>query len=139
MAEYVTVCSKVPTGLHLDLQTVVKGVTDGAMGPMVQRERFATLKGCELPRGADYANGAEYPRIEEGFSLTPNVDKAKFEMWLEQNKDNPWVTNGLIFAHTNANSAKAEAREKGDIKTGFEPLDPRDPGPRLKPEQHAAA
>jgi len=139
MADTVTVCSKIPTGLHLDLQTILKDVNDAASGPMVRRERFATLKGCEVPRGDDIPNWSDYPKIEGGFSLTHNVDKAKFELWMEQNKDNPWVVNGLIFAHTNANSAKAEAREKAAEKTGFEPVNPAKPGPRLEPDQHAAA
>lgn len=46
-----------------------------------------------------------------GYALTKNVDADFFALWLEQNKDAPYVQNKLIFAMPNATDADACARE----------------------------
>lgn len=130
MADTITVASKLPNGLHLDLQTVIGN--DPARGDIVKRDRFATLKGAELPRGTDHKNDVTYQNVVGGFALTPGVDKAKFEAWLKQNAEMPAVKNGLIFAHASGNSARAEATEKAALKHGFEPVDPAAPAPKVQ-------
>ncbi len=59
---------------------------------------------------------------ENGFGLTSGVDKDMWDAWLTENKDRDLVKNGLIFAHEKQSSAKAESKEKADLKSKTEPM-----------------
>ncbi|WP_387690789.1 hypothetical protein [Photorhabdus sp. RM71S] len=61
---------------------------------------------------------------ETGFGLTHGVDAELWGVWLEENKDRDLVTNGLIFAHEQGASTKAEAKEKQKAKSGTERIQP---------------
>ena len=98
----VTVACKIPNGLHLDL--------DG---------RRITL------------NGSSSSQIAGGFGLSEDVDKAFFDEWVKRYRDSPAVTGGIVFAYENAADTKARAAEYANLKTGLEPLDPKNPAPGL--------
>jgi hypothetical protein len=53
------------------------------------------------------------------------VPKDFWDEWVKKNKDLAFVREGLIFAQPNAASAEAVKREREDLKTKLEPLDPR--------------
>lgn len=65
-----------------------------------------------------------------GFGVTRNVDPDAWAWIVEQHGDSLAHKNELIFAKdaNDQKSAIAEAKEKTDEKTGFEPIDPaKDP------------
>ena len=102
MAEMVTVGCKLPHGLHLDILDANKA-----------RTRF-TVKG----------NNSSL--VIGGFGITEGVPKEHFDAWMRQNKVHPSVVKGLIFAHAQKNSVEAMAREKAELRSGLEQIDPDD-------------
>jgi hypothetical protein len=97
---HVSVGCKLPNGLILDLKT-----NSGD----AQR---VTLKG---------ANAA---RIIGGYGITENVPAAFMDQWLKKNQRHPAVVNGSIFLHNDTESAEAIAKERRDIATGLDAIDP---------------
>ena len=97
---------------------------------------------CKLPQGIhlDHAgkrvtlNGTNSSLIIGGHGLTP-VDKEWFDSWLSAHKDFEPVKQGLIFAHGKEANVKAEAQEKATNKSGFEGIDPRNPGKGIEPAE----
>jgi len=82
---------------------------------------------------------------EQSFALTPNIPRDFWELWLEQNKDAPYVKNGLIFASPKPLEVRAMAKANRDQRTGLEPIDmhpdsgdPRQ-GPRRRQRHKAGA
>lgn len=65
--------------------------------------------------------------ISSGYALTYGVDADLWAKWYEQNKESPLVRNGVVFAHEKQGNVEAETREKRDVKTGFEPVEPKAP------------
>ncbi|KMJ45450.1 hypothetical protein ABLB69_14425 [Xenorhabdus khoisanae] len=61
---------------------------------------------------------------ENGFGLTYGVNAELWQAWLAENKDRDLVINGLIFAHEQEASTKAEAKEKQKTKSGTERIQP---------------
>jgi hypothetical protein len=114
MAEKIAVAIKTPHGLHLDIQSAA-GV----------RERV-TLKGFVH----DGAVG--------GFGITENVEKAHFDQWMKENKDLAIVKKGLIFAHVQLKSVTDQAKEKVELKSGLERLDPSNPMLGIEPMKAVA-
>lgn len=74
-----------------------------------------------------HINGFNSAVIIGGHGLTYNVPKDLWEAWRAQFAKHPLVTNGLIFAHEEEKSVKAEAEEKKATKSKTEKLD------KLKP------
>lgn len=95
----VTVGCNLSNGLHLDLK--------GKDGPV----RF-TLKG---------RNAA---RIYGGFGITEGIPEDFMREWLKRNAKHPAVVNGSIFVHEDAASAQDIGKERREIRTGLEPIDP---------------
>jgi hypothetical protein len=102
----ITVACKLPNGLILD-----------------QDGKKVVLKGS---RDRDAVAGFGLTQVDEGFWST----------WTTAYKDFPPLKKGLVFAQAKEASAAAEAKEKKDVKTGLEGLDPQAPGAKLKPENY---
>jgi hypothetical protein len=130
-AEFVTVACKVPNGLRLRLHTMEE-TTEQVMGGGSRKVKVARHTGDVV-----VINGNSHPQnaapraqivdgLDNGYALTPNVPKAFWGQWLEQNKNIDMVRNGLVFAHDEHRSVEAEAREKKDVRSGMERLDPKD-------------
>lgn len=98
--------------------------------------QFVTI-GCKLPhgliieaRGNDgemvkhTLNGTNAARIVGGYGITENVPGDLWKAWLKKNAKFPAVVNGQVFQHTDLKSAESIARERKDIQTGLEPIDP---------------
>ncbi len=96
--------------------------------------------GCKLPNGiiihhmgkAHTLLGSNSSDIVGGYGMTV-MDKELFDAWYDAHKDYQPVKQGLIFAHEKPESAKAIAKERGKVKSGFEGLDPNAPAPGLAP------
>ncbi|WP_240655191.1 hypothetical protein [Rhodovarius crocodyli] len=139
MADTVTIASKLPHGLRLDLMPEVDTRASGRPGETeaVQRPPVAsvTLRGCALPVGVPLPEDA--PTIAGGFALTPDVPADFWAKWLEQNRDYAPVKAGLIFAASKGASVAAEAREKKAVLSGFEGMNPDKPAPGIQPGKAA--
>ena len=60
-----------------------------------------------------------------GAALNPGVDKDFWDAWVEQNRLNPLVINGMIFAHEIEDRVVGQAKEVAQITSGLEPIDPK--------------
>lgn len=123
--EKVTVACKLPNGLVLRVFSMVDK-DEHVMGGGVKTTKVAQ----EFPERV-VLNGWSHPQnhsarhqIEGGFALTPGVDKEFFDLWLDQNKDSDVVRNGLVFSQARTDSAASAARERKDVRSGMERLDP---------------
>lgn len=92
--------------------------------------------GCKLPHGLHMDVGGQRitlagensTEIVGGHGLTYGVPKDFWEAWKKEHAEQPFVKNGLVFAQGKTESAIAEAKEKQNNKTGFEGIDPANPG-----------
>lgn len=97
----------------------------------------AVVVGCKLPHGLvlrvknkdgsiveHTLNGSNASRIVGGFGLTENLPEDFMKRWLHENSRHPAVINGSVFIHNDVKSAKSMARERGELPTGFESIDP---------------
>lgn len=78
-------------------------------------------------------HGANHKNAVVGVGRTYGVDKDAFEAWMKKNYWLPAVKNGLIFGYESDDYVREEAKDKRDLKHGFEPVDPRKPGKGIKP------
>ncbi|WP_233867122.1 hypothetical protein [Paraburkholderia adhaesiva] len=108
-SDTVTVACRLPQGLHLDI-----------------------VKHGELRRRVTL-NGANSPHAVAGFGITEHVPRAFFEQWLADHAELPAVKHGLIFAHKQKASVEDQAGERGEVKSGLDPMDPKKPGKDLAP------
>lgn len=130
-AEFVTVACKIPNGLLLRLHEMEE-TSEPVMGGGSRTVKVARHVGdaVRINGNAHPQNAAPRAQIVDGvdfgYALTPNVPKAFWDKWLQQNKDHMAVRNGMIFAHESVRSVEAEAREKANLRSGTERLDPKD-------------
>lgn len=96
--------------------------------------------GCKLPNGLhlDHAGkrftlrGANASELIGGHGLT-QIPADFWEAWATAHADFEPLKQGLIFAEAKANDAKAAAEDNSENKSGFEGIDPKNPGAGLKP------
>jgi ABC-type sugar transport system substrate-binding protein len=98
--------------------------------------------GCKLPSGLIIQKteheqvllkGANASLVIGGYGITEDVDEAWFTNWLKANADYDPVRQGLVFAQSTTVRAQDQARAQASVKSGFEPMDPENPGPKLVP------
>lgn len=95
---------------------------------------------CKLPNGLhlDHAgkrvtlNGAHHKDAVAGHGLT-TVDKDFWDAWSKAHEWYHPVKHKHVFAHAQESNTKAEAKERAKEKTGFEGIDPKNPGHGVKP------
>ena len=129
--EKVTVCSKLPFALEIQrCATRQQRVTHRGeawnepvsykVGPV------AIIAGNNYPIGAPPEGTVwpDRPQMANGFAMTFGVDRDLWEAWLEQNAENSFVKNGLIFAQPKVDDAKAQACDNRDRDSGLGPLKP---------------
>lgn len=100
--------------------------------------------GCKLPHGLIIQHagrkvvlaGSNAEGAIGGYGLTRGVDKEFFEGWLKDHASFEPVAKDLVFAVGQESAARGTASERKGEKNGFEPLDPTNPGARLKPENY---
>lgn len=87
-------------------------------GPVVR------IRGTAYPRGTPPRGFPPPPLMVGGAALNPGIDKDFWDAWREQNKQSPYVINGMIFAHESDDHVRGRALEESAIHSGLEPLDP---------------
>lgn len=125
MSETVTVACKLPHGLRLRLQKQFTVREPSLNNESRTVEQWVPTGDEVVLKGVAHEFG-QAPRAElaGGYALTPGVDKDFFEAWLAQNKDTEIVRQHLVFAQGQHESARAQATDQQEIRTGLEPLDP---------------
>lgn len=124
--ETVTIACKLPHGLRLRVFKMVEkpefAIGGGSRVSMVAEEIPGV--GFTVYGNAHPQNAAPRCLIVGDYALTPNCPKDLWDLWLEQNRGSDVVANGLIFAHEKENSARSQAKDGAEIKSGLERLDP---------------
>jgi hypothetical protein len=149
--ENVTVACKLPNGLicrifepRQELDQVVGGGSREVTRHYPNGQQFV-LNGTaremgQMPR-ARLANGAPgtsaAQMLDTGFALTHGVPKDLWDRWYDANKDADFVRNGLVFAHKQGASVKRQAKEHEALTSGFEPIDPENPGGEVESTDQA--
>lgn len=122
MTGTVSVACKIPMGLRLRVFDMIDG-SEPVMGGGSRAVKIAQQRpGYVDIAGNSVAMGEQKP-LSGGYMLTHNVDADFWTQWLEQNKESRLVTEHLIFALPQNKAADA-AKEKREIKSGMERLDP---------------
>ncbi|GBU18032.1 MULTISPECIES: hypothetical protein [Methylobacterium] len=126
----VTVACKLPHGLVLQEQTMVKR-SEPVMGGgyreyeiAVRTGRAITVAGSARP--VNPSEEVEFAPHAGGYGLTPGVDRDFFDRWLAQNRELDAVKKGFIFAASSDDRARGMAREGKAGLCGMEPVNPRD-------------
>lgn len=132
----VTVACKISNGLVLRLYEMAEvgeavfGGGERTIKKAFQVGEDVVLRGCALEQDSLRAGRMPgYPHVG-GYALTSGVSREFWEKWLEQNKDLPAVKNHLVFADENLNNATDMAREREEVQSGYEGIDPADPSKR---------
>ncbi len=121
------VACKLPNGMVLQLQRKESYWEDTPSGAkerlrFVKEGRQIVVCGPAYPVMPPRGYPRQFPQ-EGGFGLTFGVDAAFFEQWIEQNKDAPYVVNGMIFGAYSEEDLRAQCRELERRKSGLEPLE----------------
>ena len=87
--------------------------------------RVFRIRGTAYPRGTVPEGFPPPPLIIGGAAMNPGVDKDFWDEWVDQNKLNPLVMNGMIFAHESESYVQGKAKEESDNLSGLEPLNSR--------------
>jgi hypothetical protein len=125
--ETVSVASKLPMGIVLQLYDF-KPRHEPVMGGGAREYKQAEPRhgATFIVDGNSFAqNVGPQSQIAGGFAITHGVPKAFWEEWLDQNKHADYVVNGMIFAHAEAASTVAHAKDNEGEKSGLERLDPK--------------
>ena len=88
-------------------------------GPVIR------IRGLAYPVGQVPEGFGDKPLVINGYALTPNIDKAWWDTWLEQHQDYPAVKNGFLFATPSRSEGQAIARDHEGGRPQFSPIDPR--------------
>mgnify|MGYP001217488205 CR=1 FL=1 len=84
------------------------------------------IRGTSYPRGTVPDGFPERPEIVAGAALNRNIDKDWWDEWVRQNRLNPIVVNKMVFAYESDDTVRGVAKELGEIKSGLDPINPRD-------------
>ena len=129
----VTVASKLPYTMILRLHQfdeVQEPVMGGGWRTVKQARPMG--KAVVLNGNAHPVNQAPSQQVVGGYALTFGVPADFFDEWVRQNADHDAVLNNLIFAHEKHGHAEGQAKEQKGIRSGFEAIDPKNPGSRLR-------
>jgi hypothetical protein len=122
----VTVACKLPTGLIATIcePATIMDAPQGktAIAGAVKQEILFAGPGPQRRLESGGSVLGEHPLVVGGFGLTPNVPKAFWDEWVEQNKSYGPLKSGFIFA-LGGDGARREALNRRDHKSGFEPID----------------
>ena len=121
----VTVGCKLPLGFIMQSYELepAEEVVAGAIRKFMRAKPVGPaikLNGAAKYRGSDHETLHD---VKYGAGLTYGVPRDSWELWSENNKENPFIKNGLVFAH--GTDVNAVAIERAAIKTGLEPVDPK--------------
>jgi hypothetical protein len=127
----VTVACKLGVAyLNIQLCKIVEKFEQNMQGGRTIKEanrvgEVVRLRGTAYPRGTPPDGFPERPTIVAGAALNRGIDKDFWDAWVEQNKLNPLVMNGMIFAYEDEASVAAKARELVKELSGLDPINPK--------------
>lgn len=133
----VTVACKVPGGLIFDLCEMVDDY-EPVMGGGQKKVKKAAPTGVRVvlagPAREQQAmrrglNG-DGSTLAGGYALTSGVPREHWEKIERDYRDLPAFVNGLVFAQKSDVAAMSEARNRRELTTGMEGIDPENPGKR---------
>lgn len=120
--ETITVGCKLPHGLQIPLGSLEDTTVDGKQVKMFRPNgRHITLNGYHAKEASAF-----------GVGITDGVDAAEFRAWAEKHREFAPLARGLIFEVKRPSDAPAAAKERADLKSGFEGLDPEKPAPKVQ-------
>lgn len=97
----------------------------------MKRGAIVRVNGPSYPVGQPPVGFPERPQMIHGYAITV-VSEDFWDAWLAQNKGNPLVVSGNLFADERIERVQAQTREFKDVRSGFQPMtpdkDPRMPG-----------
>jgi len=127
----VFVVSKLPRGIYLQLFSFVdQQVQVMGGGTRTQRLPMRMPEKVRIrPAVLGFGLIPAYPIID-GWSITRDVPADFWRKWVEQNPGLDIVQKGLIAGFDTEAEAMSYARERGDMRTGLEPL-AQDKDPRV--------
>lgn len=136
MAGTLTIGCKIPSGMVLRIYDMADH-DEPVFGGGVKIVKRAVKVGPDVKiNGCARRMGVDAPHeIRGGVGLTHGVDADFFAKWLEQNKDEPYVKNGMIFAQPtekNPREIGAQIRDHRTLKSGLEPIDMNNLPPEFK-------
>jgi hypothetical protein len=82
------------------------------------------VHGVAKLRGAGRADITDNRRMNFGYAFTEGIDKESYDRWAHDNKDQPFMTNKLVFAMPDLREAEAKAKDNEKRITMHEPIDP---------------
>lgn len=129
----VTIACKMPNGLTLRVYEEFMDREQMQSGQTREIKRFEPTGEVVIIKGnaLDIAKlqNQELPdyQISNGYALTTGVSKRFWEIWIKQHYDSPMLRNGLLFAQPTENRARDDAKGRGVVRSGLEPIDPDDP------------
>ena len=142
-AKYVTVASKLPMDIEIQLCRETTAAVTGQFGSVketinVKTGRMYYIRGTAYPVGQPPKGFPKAPNmIDAGYALTSGIPADFWAEWLRQNQDTEMVRNGLIKAAATQHDVEAKAAEHADVQSGLQPLDP-DGDPRNPKPMNAA-
>lgn len=132
MADVMTVYSKLPAGLVLQLQEKVIDHEPVMGGGSRQVEIWRRTGGTVTLNGTAVVHGQMRLDVHGnpvamvgGYAVTP-VETKFWDEWVRQNATLPMLTckPPLVFAHPSRASGDSMAKERASVRSGFEPLTP---------------
>jgi hypothetical protein len=132
----VTVACKLPAGLVIRAHKLCRE-SEAVMGGGTRDYDVYRWSGEEKDEAHIFGNATPFGKAPKcliigGYALTPNVDKDIWDNWFEANRNGAMVKNGLIFAYEKPDHAQAEALNRENVLSGMEPIDPDNPGKKVR-------
>ena len=132
--ETVTVALKYPVGVYIQAEEMVdqfeQTSSGGRMVKVARRVGPRVLINGNAYLNHVPANTRDQLDVNGGYALTHGVPKDVWLKWLAANRNSDLVRNGLIEAFTSHPDAQREAISRADLESGYEPIDPSNPGKR---------
>jgi hypothetical protein len=134
------VACKLPGGLILRCFEMVDHEEQTRNGIQVVRQaaeipdsRFV-IKGPWAASGGQAfsnSNGFLTDLIPGGYAITEGVPLETWSKWYQDNKNGKLVREGFILAHRDRAGLIKECRDLAGLKTGMEPIDPKNPAEKM--------
>ncbi len=126
MPDTVSVGCKIPNGLMLQLYRV-ETYDEQLMAGGTRKAKRAIPEGLPVKlNGCARRVGKDMPhQILMGAGITHGVDADFFNEWVRRNADSDVVKKGLVFSQTKPGEIEAQVKDHRTLKSGMEPIDPR--------------
>lgn len=115
-----------------DTQTGAREVREYVREPEIVR-----VRGTAYPRGTVPASYPERPEMWNGYAITRGIDKEFWDLYAEQNRNSPFIKNGLLMADENENRLRGRTLERRDTRSSIDPVTGESDGRMPKPNNPA--